>query len=218
MCSKERKFRGFFIYKNLMVMTPESLKIALEFVERETHLRTKHYKMLSDGIQGEFLQAFSLMLHPKAILEIGTFTGYSTLCLARGLAEGGTIDTIEIDDELEDIFLNAFKIAKLYSVTSHIGDAKNIIPSLNKIFDLVYIDANKREYPLYYELVFDKIGSGGYILADNVIWNGRALLDNPQHDSQTDSIIRFNKIVASDASVEGVILPIRDGLYVIRKK
>lgn len=199
-------------------MTPGSLKKALEFVERETHLRTKHYKMLSDGLQGEFLQAFSLMLRPEAILEIGTFTGYSTLCLSRGLAEGGVIDTIEINDEMEDIFLNAFRIADLRSVVSHIGDAKEIVPSLDRMFDLVYIDANKREYPLYYELVFDKVKSGGYILADNVIWNGRAVLADPPHDPQTDSIVRFNEIVASDARVCGVILPIRDGLHVIRKK
>lgn len=200
------------------MMKPESLKEALAFVERETHLRTKSYRMLSDGEQGDFLQAFSLMLRPRSILELGTFTGYSTLCLSRGLRPHGTVDTIEIDDEMVDIFTEAFKIAGLDSVDYHIGDAKSIIPAIDREFDLVYIDANKREYPLYYELVFDKVRHGGYILADNVIWNGRAKPGTQAKDPQTLAIVKFNETVASDIRVEAVILPIRDGLYVIRKK
>jgi predicted O-methyltransferase YrrM len=180
--------------------------------------------MLSNGDQGCLLQAFSLMVKPLHILELGAFTGYSTICLSRGLQEGGSIDTIEVYDELEDIIRGGFRRAGLIDVAGrediahlHIGDAKKIIPTLDKMYDIVYIDANKREYKEYYDLVFDKIRPGGYILADNVLWSGKVLLDNPPKDAQTQSIIAFNKMVASDPRVENTILPIRDGINVIYK-
>jgi caffeoyl-CoA O-methyltransferase len=205
-------------------MNPDNLQSALEWVERETNLRTKQCRMLSNGIQGEFLQAFSLMVHPLRILEIGTFTGYSTLCLSRGLAEGGMIDTIEIYDELEEFIIESLKKGGLIlpdgkgdKVRLHIGDAKEIIPDLCDNYDIVYIDANKREYSLYYDLVFDKVREGGYILADNVLWSGKVLLENPPKDAQTQSIIAFNKKIREDDRVENVILPIRDGINVIYK-
>ena len=205
-------------------MDAKVLNSALEWVERQTHLCTKQARMLSNGDQGCLLQAFSLMVKPLHILELGAFTGYSTICLSRGLQEGGSIDTIEVYDELEDIIRGGFRRAGLIDVAGrediahlHIGDAKKIIPTLDKIYDIVYIDANKREYKEYYDLVFDKIRPGGYILADNVLWNGKVLLDNPPKDAQTQSIIAFNKMVAADPRVENTILPIRDGINVIYK-
>jgi caffeoyl-CoA O-methyltransferase len=199
-------------------MDPKKIENALKWVERETNLRTKRGRMLSNGVQGEFLQAFSLMLKPLRILEIGTFTGYSTIALSRGMANDGLIDTIEIFDELEQVIRGGFSLAGLESqVILHIGDAKEIIPTLDYQYDLIYIDANKREYCQYYDLVFDKVRRGGYILADNVLWDGKVLLKEPPKDAQTQSIIAFNKKIKGDDRVENVILPIRDGISIIYK-
>lgn len=205
-------------------MDAQLLNKALEWVERQTNLCTKQARMLSNGEQGRLLQAFSLMVRPTNILELGAFTGYSTICLSRGLQEGGAIDTIEVYDELEDIIRGGFRRAGLIDVPGrediahlHIGDAKKIIPTLDKMYDIVYIDANKREYIQYYDLVFDKVRQGGYILADNVLWSGKVLLDNPPKDAQTQSIIAFNKMVQEDTRVDNVIIPIRDGINVIHK-
>ncbi len=200
-----------------------NIKEALLWVERESNLRTRQARMLSNGVQGEFLQAFSLMIKPKNILEIGTFTGYSTLCLARGLSEGGHIDAIEINDELEDIIMDGYARGGLIGgdkdvVSFRLGDAKVIIPTLNREYDLVYIDANKREYSDYYNMVFDKVVYGGYILADNLLWSGKAMMENPPEDEQTRSIIAFNRLILNDLRVESIILPIRDGIGVIYKK
>ena len=173
--------------------------------------------MLSDGVQGEFLQAFSMMVSPKNILEIGTFTGYATLSLSRGLQVGGVIDTIEIDDELTEVFTTAFKIAQQDAIITHSGDAKAIIPTLDRIYDIVYIDANKREYAAYYDLIFPKVSSGGYILVDNVIWSGKIFSQKKHLDWQTEAIISFNDKVKSDCRVEVLTLPVRDGLSLIRK-
>lgn len=205
-------------------MDAKVINSALEWVERQTHLCTKQARMLSNGDQGRLLQAFSLMVKPMHILELGAFTGYSTICLSRGLKDGGSIDTIEVYDELEDIIRGGFRRAGLIDLPGqediahlHIGDAKKIIPTLDKMYDIVYIDANKREYIEYYNLVFDKVRPGGYILADNVLWSGKVLLDNPPKDAQTQSIIAFNRMIASDPRVENTILPIRDGINVIYK-
>lgn len=205
-------------------MDAQVLNKALEWVERQTNLCTKQARMLSNGDQGRLLQAFSLMVRPTNILELGAFTGYSTICLSRGLQEGGSVDTIEVYDELEDIIRGGFRRAGLIDVPGrkdmahlHIGDAKQIIPTLDKMYDIVYIDANKREYIQYYNLVFDKVRPGGYILADNVLWSGKVLMDNPPKDAQTQSIIAFNKMVQEDTRVDNVIIPIRDGINVIHK-
>lgn len=205
-------------------MDAQLLNKALEWVERQTNLCTKQARMLSNGEQGRLLQAFSLMVRPTNILELGAFTGYSTICLSRGLQEGGSVDTIEVYDELEDIIRGGFRRAGLIDVPGrediahlHIGDAKKIIPTLDKMYDIVYIDANKREYIQYYDLVFDKVRQGGYILADNVLWSGKVLLDNPPKDAQTQSIIAFNRMVQEDTRVDNVIIPIRDGINVIHK-
>ena len=206
------------------MMDPKVLSSALEWVERQTNLCTKQARMLSNGDQGALLQAFSLMIQPMHILELGAFTGYSTICLSRGLQEGGSIDTIEVYDELEDIIRGGFRKAGLIDIPGkediahlHIGDAKKIIPTLDKMYDIVYIDANKREYIEYYDLVFDKVRHGGYILADNVLWSGKVLLANPPKDAQTQSIIAFNKKIKEDPRVDNTILPIRDGINVIYK-
>lgn len=198
-------------------MSPEQLKDALAFIERETHLRTKSYRMLSDGIQGEFLQAFSMMVKPQSVLEIGTFTGYATLCLYRGLRKNGILDTIEIDDEMTDIYLRAFDIAGADRIRPHTGDAGNVIPALDGQYDIVYIDADKRKYSAYYDMVFDKVRPGGWILADNLLWSGKVLQDKPPADSQTASILEFNKKTASDTRIRRLILPIRDGLGLFNK-
>lgn len=195
------------------------LKKALEFVERETHLRTKSYRMLSDGVQGEFLQAFSMMVKPEAVLEIGTFTGYATLCLARGLRQGGHVDTIEKDDEMTDIFTGAFSMAGVSeSIKTYSGDAMELIPTLRGPYDIVYLDADKRLYHRFYDLVFDKVRPGGYILADNVLWSGKTTMDTPPSDRQTSAIMDFNRAIAADPRTESVIIPVRDGLAVIHKK
>lgn len=195
------------------------LRQALAFVERETHLRTKSYRMLSDGVQGAFLQAFSLMVRPMAVLEIGTFTGYATLCLARGLQEGGRVDTIEKDDEMTDIFTRAFAIAGAEdSIRPMQADAMQAIPGLPGPYDIVYIDADKRLYGKFYDLVFPKVRPGGYILADNVLWSGKTALEAPPHDRQTSAIMDFNSTVAADPRTEQLVIPVRDGLAVIHKK
>jgi len=202
---------------------------ALEWVRRQTNLRTKQARMLSDGIQGEFLQAFSLMVKPASILEIGTFTGYSSICLWRGMVPGGHIDACEIDDELTDIIYGGWERAGV-NATLHIGDARETIASLPGPYDIVYIDADKRQYCDYYSLIFDKVRPEGWILADNVAWSGRAIPGfsanattetihsrRERHDAQTEALIAFDSLIDSDTRIEHVTLPIRDGLTIIRK-
>ncbi len=192
---------------------------ALVWLERETHLRTNHARMLSGNNVGKLLYFISEMLHPEHILELGTFTGYSAICMAGGLAENGILDTIEINDELEDLILEGFERAGLSDkVNLHFGDAKEIIPTLDYKFDLVYIDANKREYVDYFDLVIDKVRKGGFIIADNVLWDGKVYEEHPSNDAQTQGILKFNELIVGDSRVENVILPLRDGLNVIRVK
>ena len=207
----------------------DRLKKALEWVHRQTNLRTKQARMLSDGIQGEFLQAFSLMTRPHSILEIGTFTGYSSICLSRGMTAGGHLDACEIDDELTDIIYGGWERAGI-DATLFLGDALETIPSLPGPYDIVYIDADKRRYCQYYAMVFDKVRPGGWILADNTAWSGRvisgfapnATLETAhsrrnRHDSQTEALIAFDSMIRSDSTITHITLPIRDGLTIIRK-
>ena len=193
---------------------------ALARLNRETHLFHLRPRMCSGHLQGRLLKMFVRMINPHNILELGTFTGYSALCLAEGLiAPDGELHTIEIDDELEDFIRNHFEASPFAErINLHIGDAREILPSLGKTFDLVFMDANKREYCEYYDLVFDMIRPGGLILADNVIWDGKVCMDPLPQDKQTQEIVRFNNKVSADPRVESVILPLRDGLNVIRKK
>lgn len=195
---------------------------ALEWVVKQTHIRTNHARMLSGAIQGQMLRMFVQMINASQILELGTFTGYSAICLASALPTNGHLDTLELNDELEDLILEGFERAGLEDkIELHIGDCKETVIKLKeegRMYDIVYIDANKREYCEYYDLVFDMIRPGGLILADNVIWDGKVCQDPLPQDKQTHSIVRFNDMVSADPRVESVILPLRDGLNVIRKK
>lgn len=194
----------------------------LQWLQKQTNLRTNHARMLCGPVEGKLMEMLSGMIQPKNILEIGAFTGYSAICLARGLKEGGMLDSLELNDELEDLILQAHEKAGLSDkITLHIGDAKQTLKTLKeqgKMYDLVFIDANKREYPAYYELVFDMVRPGGYILADNVLWDGKVYQENVPQDAQTQGIFKFNEIVKEDPRVENVIIPLRDGMNIIRKK
>ena len=192
----------------------------LAWIEKQTHLRTNHARMLCGPVEGKLLEMISGMISPRRILEIGVFTGYSSICLARGLKEGGMLDALELNDELEDLIREAYRRAELEDrIRLYIGDAKEIIPGLDpEAYDLVFIDANKREYTRYYDLIWDKVRPGGYIIADNVLWNGKVLSEHAPADAQTRGIMEFNERVRNDPRVENVILPLRDGLNLIRKK
>lgn len=188
-------------------------------INRRTHIKMINPRMLSGHLQGRVLSLIAKMIQPKRILELGTFTGYSALCLAESLSDDGLLHTIEYDDELEDFILENFGKSPLNDkIKLHIGDAKEIIHQLNDVFDLVFIDADKREYLIYYEAVLPKLRKGGFILADNTLWDGKVLSEVKQNDEQTLSVMNFNDFVARDERIEKVILPLRDGLTLIRKK
>jgi caffeoyl-CoA O-methyltransferase len=190
----------------------------LEDLYRQTHIRFVNPNMVSGHLQGRFLEMISKLIQPQNILEIGTFTGYSAICLAKGLRPGGRLTTIELNDELTIFAGSYFEKAGLSSVIEQFtGNALDIIPRLNLIFDLVFIDGDKREYVDYYKVVIDKIRSGGFIIADNIFWGGKTL---EQHtiDPQARGIIEFNEMITRESLIENLILPIRDGIMVIRKK
>ncbi len=191
----------------------------LQRLNRETNLKVLHPRMLSGQIQGKLLQFISQMIQPKCILEIGTFTGYSAICLAEGLIENGTIHTIEIDPELEDFSIKYFEEASTSNKTKlHIGNALEIVPTLKETFDLVFIDADKENYCKYYELIFDKVRKGGFIIADNVLWSGKVLEKIHPNDKDTLGIVAFNNMILKDERIDNLLLPFRDGLMIIRKK
>ena len=188
-------------------------------VNRATHVKLINPRMCSGHLQGRVLSMFCHMIQPKCILELGTFTGYSALCMAEALVDDGVLHTIECDDELEDFIRQNFAGSEHgHKIKLHIGDALAEIEKLNEIFDLVFIDADKREYLAYYEAVLPKLKSGGFIFADNTLWDGKVLKPADPNDKQTIEIMRFNDFVATDVRVEKVILPLRDGLTLIRKK
>lgn len=195
---------------------------ALAWVEKQTHIRTNHARMLSGAVQGQIMRMLVQLSGASRILELGTFTGYSAICLASAMPEGGHLDTLEINDELEDLILEGFDRAGLADMIDlHIGDCKETLRRFReegREYDLVYMDANKREYPEYYELIFDMVRPGGLILADNVLWDGKVCQDPLPQDKQTLGIARFNDMVTEDRRVESVILPLRDGLNLICKK
>lgn len=191
----------------------------LKELDRETHLKVPGARMLSGHLQGQVLAMVSKMIRPRRILELGTFTGYSAICLARGLDETGRLITIELDDELEGMAHKFFfKAGFQQQIFQIIGPALEIVPELNEIFDLVFLDADKREYVAYYNLVFDKVRRGGYIIADNTLWSGKVLEAPAPDDEQTRGVIAFNELIKNDLRVEKVILPLRDGMTIIRKK
>lgn len=192
----------------------------LRRLNRETHLYHLRPRMCSGHLQGRMLKMMVRMIRPQHILELGTFTGYSALCLAEGLADDSCrLDTIEIDDELEDFIRAHFDASPLSPrINLHIGDARDVLPTIEGDFDLVFIDANKREYCQYYEMVFPRVASGGFIIADNTLWDGKVVDWGKKLDAQTEGILRFNDMIAADDRVEKVILPVRDGLTIIYKK
>lgn len=191
----------------------------LRKLDRETNLNVIGARMISGHLQGQVLTMLSKMIHPKYILELGTFTGYSAICLAKGLQKGGKLITIELDDELENIAKRYFTKAGIqHLIEQRIGAALDIIPTLTETFGLVFIDAHKPEYPAYYEAVFDKVNSGGIIIADNTLWSGKVLETPADDDIATLGIIQFNEMIKNDKRVEKVILPLRDGITIIRKK
>ncbi len=190
----------------------------LKELSRETEHKILLSRMLSGHIQGRVLSMISKMIKPDYILELGTYTGYSAICLAEGLTENGKLHTIEINDELETFTRHFFKKAQLEEkIILHIGNAIEIIKSLPDNIDLSFIDADKRQYPQYYDLIINKTRLGGFILADNVLWNGKVLKTPAQNDQYTAGIIEFNKMVKNDNRVEKIILPIRDGITLMRK-
>ena len=191
---------------------------ALASLNRETNLKIAAPVMLSGHLQGAVLQMISHMIKPSKVLEIGTYTGYSAICLAQGLQKDGHLHTIDINEELEDICFTYFCKAGLeQKITQHIGNASEIIPALNENFDLVFIDADKQNYHLYYDLVIDKVPIGGYILADNVLYDGEVVLPEEEQSKNARAIHLFNEKVQQDKRVEHVLLPIRDGIMLMRK-
>jgi caffeoyl-CoA O-methyltransferase len=191
----------------------------LNTITRQTYLKQVYPKMISGKTQGLFLKMVSCMMQPKRILEIGTFTAYSAICLAQGLCDDGKLFTIEKNEELEDVIVEHLKKAGVSHKTQLIiGDALDIIPSIDEIFDLVFIDADKEYYIEYLELVLPKLRKNGIVLADNVLWSGKVLENICKKDKETEGIKRFNEHVVKHDSLENVIIPLRDGISVIRKK
>jgi len=194
---------------------------ALDWLERQTNIRTNYPRMLTGRTQGAFLYMLTRMLSPRNVLEIGTFTGYSAICMALGLPDGGHLDTLEINDEMEDLIREGFSRAGVQDrITLHVGDAAKFMRGRAEtwLYDMAFIDADKREYPDYYNLVLPLLRPGGFILADDVLWNGKVYAEHVPGDRQTAGIVRFNDMVAGDSRVEAVMLPVRHGLGIVRKK
>ncbi len=191
----------------------------LSALNRDAHVNLLRPRMLSGHLQGRVLKMFCRMLRPRRVLEIGTYTGYATLCMAEGLDDDALIHTVEINDEMEDFILKYLsRSPHKDKVRLHIGDVMDVLPKLDETFDLVFIDADKRLYSDYYDLVFPKVRRGGLILADNTLWDGKVVEEPHPSDKQTVGILRFNDKIKNDARVEKVILPLRDGLTMIWKK
>jgi predicted O-methyltransferase YrrM len=191
----------------------------LQRLARETRTGQMNPRMLSGNLQGQFLAFLSKLIRPQRILEIGTYTGYSAICLCEGLGIDGLLHTIDTDDEVQEIAKKYFREAGLDNkIILHTGDARVLIPEMEEEFDLAFIDGEKSEYPDYYEMVFDKMKPGGIILADNVLWGGKVLQPVKAGDHGTRGILRFNELVKQDSRVEQFMLPMRDGLSIIRRK
>jgi predicted O-methyltransferase YrrM len=197
--------------------TPEGE--VLHELYRQTNLRTFYPRMLSGRVQGKFLEMICRMLQPEKVLEVGTFTGYSAIAMAQGISDNGIVYTIEVNAEMES-FIREYvaKSGMERKIKLLMGDALKIIPEMNEIFDLVFIDADKEQYVAYYELVIKKLRTGGFILADNVLWSGKVLEDDRLSDKETKGVKAFNEHVKNDDRVEQVMLSVRDGLILIRKK
>lgn len=203
--------------ENYVAAHSENEPELLQQLNKETHQKVLQPRMLSGHFQGRVLSMISKILQPKHILELGTYTGYATLCLAEGMHENGTVDTIDINEELEEIQSKYFEQSgKRNQIIQHIGNALEIIPLLDKKFDLVFIDADKENYINYWNLIVPMMNKGGIILSDNVLWSGKVLEEVQKNDKSTRILLEYNKITKEDPRVETVLLPIRDGLTVSR--
>lgn len=203
--------------ENYVAAHSENEPELLQQLNKETHQKVLQPRMLSGHFQGRVLSMLSKIINPKHILELGTYTGYATLCMAEGLRENGTIDTIDINEELEEIQNKYFEQSgKRNQIIQHIGNALEIIPLLDKKFDLVFIDADKENYINYWKLIVPMMNKGGIILSDNVLWSGKVLEEVQKNDKSTRILLEYNKITKEDPRVETVLLPIRDGLTVSR--
>ena len=203
---------------NYSISKSEKESKLLNDLYRETYLKVLNPRMISGHYQGRILSLISKIISPKKILEIGTYTGYSAICLCEGMDKDGILHTIDNNKELVEIQNKYFKKANLKDkIVQHSGDAKNIIPSIEEEFDIVFIDADKESYPEYYDLIINKVRSGGIIIADNILWSGKILEKVEKDDQATKSIIEFNNKIIEDDRVKNIILPIRDGLNIVRK-
>ena len=196
----------------------EAESTLLRNLYRETNLKMLNPRMASGHIQGRLLKMLVSMIKPKIVLEVGTFTGYATLCIAEGLTDDGVVHTVEIDDELEDFIKKEFEKSSFSNrICLHIGDALKVVPELGITFDMIFLDGEKREYPDYYNTLLDWLRPGGYMIADNTLWDGHVIDDSYNSDPQTIAVKRFNDMVHADERVEVAMIPIRDGLTLIRR-
>jgi predicted O-methyltransferase YrrM len=190
----------------------------LQQLNRETNQKVLQPRMLSGHYQGRLLSLLSKLIHPQNILEIGTYTGYSALCLAEGMKPTGLLHTIDINEELEDLQKRYFEASPWKDqIKAHLGDATKIIPSLKEHFDLVFIDADKPNYPIYFQQIMEKLRPGGVILSDNVLWSGKVVEPVKKDDESTRALLEYNRLLAEDERLETVMLPVRDGLTISRK-
>jgi len=191
----------------------------LSNLNRETNLKVLQPRMISGTYQGRLLSLISKIINPKKILEIGTFTGYSTLCLAEGLHENGEIHTVDINEELYDLQRKYFKKSSFNNnITQHLGNALDIIPKLDRDFDLIFLDADKINYPKYLDILIVRLKKGGVLLSDNVLWDGKVLNEISHKDKSTKAIVKYNELLNNRSDMDSVILPIRDGITISRKK
>jgi len=197
--------------------SPES--DVLKELNRETNAKVLYPRMLSGHLQGKFLEMISWMIRPKRVLEIGTYTGYSAICMAGGMPKDGVLDTIDINEELEG-FARAYiqKAGEEDRIIQHTGDAAEVLNNLEGPYDLIFIDADKESYTKYLDLVWSKLRIGGFVIADNVLWSGKVLEEGSKRDKDTQALIKFNKYVQDRGDIDNILLPIRDGLMIIRKK
>jgi caffeoyl-CoA O-methyltransferase len=204
---------------NYVVSHSQAEPELLDKLNRETHLNVLMPRMLSGHLQGRVLSMLSHMVNPKYVMEIGTYTGYSALCLAEGLQEGGKVFTVDINEELEPMVRRYVEEAGLTDkIDFRIGKALEVLPTIDAEFDLVFIDADKNNYANYYDMVFDKVRTGGFIVADNVLWSGKVLDDTSTMDVDTKALLDYSKKIHADPRVENVLFPVRDGLMIARKK
>jgi len=204
---------------NYVVEHSQQEPLILQELSKETWQKILNPRMLSGAFQGRVLSMISKLTRPKNVLEIGTYTGYSAICIAEGLSEGGIIDTLDINEELEDLQNKYFeKSGYRNQIKQHVGNALEVLPTLDKKYDLVFIDADKSNYPNYFKLIIDKMNSGGVILSDNVLWSGKVVEPLSPKDIDTKALLEYNSMLSSDDRIETVLLPIRDGLTISRVK